>query len=573
MRTRYVLIATAFVIVLLLSNFNAIGSKEICRNAIRHNGSHNLSSQSRRISSGSSNMYTGTPTVEWELKIGSPNARDSCGEIHQTSDGNYIVAGVYSFNVEDRAYLAKISSDGSLLWSRTYGKSSTIDEFLIVREVGSGYIAAGNTNSFSDNLDYWLVKLDSNGNIEWQKTYFYESPDYLSVEHLLDLMVLKDGYIIVGTTLAGPDSPNPFIVRTDRKGNVMWQKLYDFDPSSNKGSDTLMSIEKAKNGYILCGTVLPPLSGNYDIWIVKIDYQGNIIWQKTYDSGYSLDSGRIIKKAHDGGYIIVGKSRNPWVMKIDENGNVIWSKEYSYSGYDDSILDMEVTKDGYVFVGRENGPYGDVWIFKTDFSGNEKWEMVIRAEDSSVGSYIEQTKDGGYIVGADYYYSDYNSDIWVIKLTSDEQLDYKPARPEGPTEVEPGKTYTYSTYAIHPKGKRIKFGWDWNGDKKVDQWTKFYNSGENVEIEHSWSSKGVYNVRVIAKDTDGKYSEWSDPLPVTVPLSKKPVKKTKPKLLHIRLDRIVNLNTQHLISFFHFWRSNDIFRNRGYRPYDRGRNS
>lgn len=93
MKTRYVLIAMAFVTVLLLSNFNAIGSKEICRNAIRHNSSHNLSSQSRRISSGSSNMYTGTPTVEWKLKIGSPNARDSCGEIHQTSDGNYIVAG------------------------------------------------------------------------------------------------------------------------------------------------------------------------------------------------------------------------------------------------------------------------------------------------------------------------------------------------------------------------------------------------------------------------------------------------------------------------------------------------
>lgn len=93
----------------------------------------------------------------------------------------------------------------------------------------------------------------------------------------------------------------------------------------------------------------------------------------------------------------------------------------------------------------------------------------------------------------------------------------KPSRPSGPTSGKVGNSYKYSTVAHDSDGNKVKYGWDWDGDKKVDEWTNFYDSGKTIETSHSWDEKGEYEIRVKAKDEHGVESEWSDPLVVSMP--------------------------------------------------------
>jgi len=95
----------------------------------------------------------------------------------------------------------------------------------------------------------------------------------------------------------------------------------------------------------------------------------------------------------------------------------------------------------------------------------------------------------------------------------------KPTTPNGQTTVKPGKTYYYSTSTTDPNGDKIQYGWDWDGDKLVDDWTRFYDSGEKITTSHVWDQQGTYTIYVKAKDIQGAESEWSDPLPVSVPIN------------------------------------------------------
>lgn len=91
-----------------------------------------------------------------------------------------------------------------------------------------------------------------------------------------------------------------------------------------------------------------------------------------------------------------------------------------------------------------------------------------------------------------------------------------PGKPSGSSSVKKGKAYGYYTSSVDPDGDKIRYGWDWDGDKIVDQWTDYHNSGERVEVSHVWSQNGVYSVRVKAQDENGVESSWSDPLSVSI---------------------------------------------------------
>ena len=93
----------------------------------------------------------------------------------------------------------------------------------------------------------------------------------------------------------------------------------------------------------------------------------------------------------------------------------------------------------------------------------------------------------------------------------------KPQKPKGPTVGKTGEEYTYQTYTSDPNENKIQYGWDWNGDRKVDFWSDFYNSGETINVTHSWEENGEYQIFVIAMDQQGFKSEWSEPLTVTMP--------------------------------------------------------
>lgn len=132
------------------------------------------------------------------------------------------------------------------------------------------------------------------------------------------------------------------------------------------------------------------------------------------------------------------------------------------------------------------------------------------------------------------YFSPTAKNIIKIYITDGEYLDFsaeiissnyhqpgtpgKPQKPVGKERIRIRKSYEYESYAVDPDGDRLQYGWDWNGDYIVDEWTGFYPSGEKVRVSHKWDKKGDYEIRVRARDEKGLESEWSDSLAITVPL-------------------------------------------------------
>ena len=259
--------------------------------------------------------------VEWSKNYGSFN--DQSGDFIQlTLDGGYIICGqsVESYTGFNKLNLLKINSDGDEIWNQSYGGNGDAYGYSVISLSDGSYLAIGMTRSLGElNGDAWLIKIDSDGNEIWNQSY------------------------------------------------------------GGNGTDIIRSIVLTDNGYLLAGNTNSYGNGNNDIFIIKVDQAGAQQWSQTY-GGNGTDVGRSISKVIDGGYIITGytdsfgnsSNFNIWLIKIDENGNLIWDKTYGENG-DDRALDGHQTLDGgYVLTGFSDSNSNNtpsIIIIKTDKDG------------------------------------------------------------------------------------------------------------------------------------------------------------------------------------------------------------
>jgi len=164
----------------------------------------------------------------------------------------------------------KLDSNGSVEWQKTYGGTSYDEANSIAETSDNGFIVAGGTMSFgAGGYDYWVLKLDSNGSVEWQKTYGGSSDDYaFSIQETSD-----NGFIVAGRTESfGAGSGDSWVLKLDPNGNVTWQKTY-----GGSDSDSANSIaETSDNGFIVAGSSYSFGAGGADSWVLKLDSNGNI---------------------------------------------------------------------------------------------------------------------------------------------------------------------------------------------------------------------------------------------------------------------------------------------------------
>lgn len=265
-----------------------------------------------------------------------------------------------------------------------------------------------------------LVKVDSEGNKQWNKTNEHDAPyNYLS-----SFIQTSDG----GYALAGTFSPPQnishsigqiWLVKADASGNMQWNKNI-VGPLGNFANSVLQTID---GGYAIIGTNWVSDSLPSFFKIIKTDSDGNEQWNKTYGgvgefSNSECYSGIITA---DGGYLLAGDtgySGNAWLVKTDAQGNELWNKTYGETG---SVINSVIqTQDGgYAFTGTGVFNREDAWVIKTDVYGNMDWNLTI-VGGSFVGKSIEdfgkpitQTNDGGYaLVGTK------DSEIWLFKLAA-----------------------------------------------------------------------------------------------------------------------------------------------------------
>ena len=210
---------------------------------------------------------SGTPPEEaWNKTFGG-TSYDGASSVQQTFDGGYILAGyTYSYGAGSSDFwLVKTYSDGSKQWDKTFGGNDYDCIFSVQQTSDGGYILAGVTGSYgAGNGDLWLVKADSEGNEQWNRTFGGIDPDCaVSVQQTSD-----DGYILAGYTESyGAGRSDFWLVKTDSKGNKEWDKTF-----GGTDHDEVSSVQQTSDGgYILAGDTMSYDTGNGDFWLVKTD--------------------------------------------------------------------------------------------------------------------------------------------------------------------------------------------------------------------------------------------------------------------------------------------------------------
>lgn len=414
------------------------------------------------------NTNAQAPNIEWQNNFGG-TASEYANAVLQTSDNGFFVIGQTPSNnidvsgnhsTSDDAWLIKLDSSGDLLWQKCFGGTGSEQGFSIISTNDGNYVFAGSASSNNNDVsggngsnDFWVVKFNATGTILWQKCYGGTSYEWAyGVKQASD-----NGYYVVGATASiNNDVSGNFggvtdgwVIKLDENGELLWQKCL-----GGTGTDAIRDVlTTADGGCIVVGYTNSVDNnavgnhGNNDVLVVKLNSSGTVEWSKCY-GGTSADSGQKIITTNDGNYIFVGTAgsnnndvsgsnggQDIWVVKINTSGNIIWQKCFG-SSYSDIGRSIAKTSDGnYVLTGEVNGNNGDVsganangfadvWIVKIDDLGNLLWQKCVGGINADSSSAIQQTTDGGYIIAGSTFATDNVTtnglyDYYVVKLESD----------------------------------------------------------------------------------------------------------------------------------------------------------
>jgi hypothetical protein len=345
------------------------------------------------------------PGIQWQNALGGTSF-DQVKSVIYTADGGFAAAGITTSSNGDvttnygygDVWVVKLNSSGSLQWQKSYGGSADEGAQSIRQTADGGFIVAGASTSADGDVtenkglnDIWILKLDASGNLQWQKSYGGSS-----VEIAYDIQQTTDlGYIVAGYTISN-----------------------NGDVSGNHGFE--------------------------DMWILKLDAAGNLDWQKTF--GGTMDERAFsIQQTNDGGYIAAGytKSTNGditnyygnydwWIVKMHSDGSLQWQKSFGGSQNDQCYSIIPATDGGYIAAGKTASNNGDVtinkgahdlWVVKMDETGNLQWQKTYGGSGVDQAYEIKAVSSGGYVIAGSSY--SLNGDVtgnhggydfWVIRI-------------------------------------------------------------------------------------------------------------------------------------------------------------
>ncbi|HYV90973.1 MAG TPA: T9SS type A sorting domain-containing protein [Chitinophagales bacterium] len=424
--------------------------------------------------------FSQVPSIEWQKCLGGIG-EEKAYDIHKTNDDGFVVAGYADYDFGDVSgthggrdfWIVKVDSIGSIQWQKCLGGTRLEVAYSIQQSSDNGYIVAGQTYSNDEDVsgnhdstgfyaDYWVVKLDNSGNIQWQRCLGGSKQDEVfSIEQTKD-----QGYVVAGFTSSNDEDVSGnhgaydyWIVKLNNSGNIEWQKCL-----GGSAWDKAYSVQQTiDGGFIIAGESQSndgDVTGthgafNEDYWIVKLDSIGNLQWQKCL-GGTQGEIAKSIHQTTDGGYVVAGNSGSNdgdvygnhgggdyWVVKVDNLGNIEWQECFGGTGEELLSSIQQTTDEGYLVVGYSNSKNGDVvgihdsylgpgvideWTVKISSIGIIQWQKCLGGSNEEVAYGVEEIKDGEYIVGGatasidgdvegNHGGNTPNWDCWIVKLS------------------------------------------------------------------------------------------------------------------------------------------------------------
>mgnify|MGYP001034581856 CR=1 FL=1 len=429
--------------------------------------------------------YSQSPIIEWEKSYGGSQLELANG-ICQTEDGGYVFIGSTNSTDGDvignpypftafytRSYwIVKISSSGTIEWQKIYGGFHHDEPTAIKQTKDGGFIVSGYSESADGDVtdargydDFWILKLNSTGDLEWKKNL-----GSVYADRSFNIIETSDGgYATVGF-LRNPSVSDSnhrynevYVVKLNNTGKAQWTKKYGGD-EYDMGYGIVQTDD---GGYLIAGRTqstkgdITNNHGLFDAWILKINDVGILQWQKTY-GGTSDDAAVDIIKANDGNFIVLGETKSNdgdvslnhgnldlWVFKITPSGDLLWEKTYGgpsvqsvgmFLTNDDEYKQQPIgkisktTDNSYLICGAtfgdvpgsHNTSNTDAYVAKINDAGTLIWQRALGGFNYDEATQIIQTADNGYIVAGNN--SDYirnngdhtnnhgSYDAWIIKL-------------------------------------------------------------------------------------------------------------------------------------------------------------
>jgi len=341
-------------------------------------GGYAIAGETYSFGAGESHVYVvkldAKGNLQWTKTIYGLNY-EAGKSLTQTSDGGYAIAGYTSLIFEGGGdvYLVKLDAHGNLQWTKTIGGPHHEEGTSLIQTSDGGYAIAGTTESFgAGDKDVYVVKLDANGKLQWTKTIGGGDTDRGT-----SLIQTSDGgYAIAGETYSfGAGWADVYVVKLDAKGNLQWTKT--IGGGDRDGGHSL--IQTSDGGYAIAGYTYSFGAGESDVYVVKLDAYGNLQWTRTI-GGPKDDWGTFLIRTSDGGYAIAGYTisfgAGEWdvyVVKLDANGNLQWTTTIGGPEHDRGYSLIQTSDGGYAIAGSTNSfgaRSGDVYVVKLDKNGH-----------------------------------------------------------------------------------------------------------------------------------------------------------------------------------------------------------
>jgi PKD repeat protein len=410
-----------------------------------------------------------------------------------TNDSYVIATTTMNF----KCNLTKVESNGTILWSRTYNGSTYESATSLLQCSDQGFLLAGYTSKNGYNRNIHIIKTDSNGNEEWRKKY-QSSGD----EETCSIIPIEEGFAIAGNVLKNQTTNYDFLLlRIDFQGNELWRRTY----GSTQDERVVSIIRTSDGGFILCGEKDPSLF-DANIWLVKTNQNGTMEWNITIGGpGNDISCGLIQTTNQDyviGGYTTSYGSGNAdiWLIKTNSTGSLLWNRTYGGPNEERTNSFIQTNDHGFAITGcSEHLTYNQVLVLKIDSDGFLQWKQEFPFYQQDAKPFTILTQDNSYIVSGLKYKSGVSPNVFLLRINPPSNFTWFPVANAGEDVI----SSTHHPIAFHgsgftPNSSIIQYQWDFDGDGIFD-WV----SSRIGSINYTYNTSGAYHALLQVQNTNG----------------------------------------------------------------------